>query len=142
MLPPSSLTIGIPSGGDVKTVALLLLAVTGAVGVEPDRAAMGEPLTVTGPPGGAVVLEALDTSVAPVLLGTIGADGRLAVRVPDVPQGSYRVAVAGESEAPVLEVTALSQGTSLALVVSGLLFMVVLLVGGVVVHRRWRDAIS
>ena len=124
----------------MKTIALLLLV--GAIGVEPDRAAIGEPLAVTGPPGGAVVLEALDSALAPVALGTIGSDGRLAVRVPDVPQGAYRVVVQGEREAPVLEVTALSQKTSLALVVFGLLFLVALLVGGVILHRRWRDAIS
>jgi hypothetical protein len=124
----------------VKTIALLLLAV-GAIGVEPDRAAVGEPLAVTGPPGGAVVLEALDSDLAPVALGTIGSDGRLAARVPDVPQGAYRIVVQGEREAPVLEVTALSQRTSLALVVFGLFFTVALLVGGVIVHRRWRDAI-
>jgi hypothetical protein len=125
----------------VKTIALLLLAV-GAIGVEPDRAAVGEPLAVTGPPGRAVVLEALDSALAPVAVGTIGADGRLAARVPDVPQGAYRVVVRGEREAPVLEVTALSQRTSLALVVFGLFFLVALLVGGVILHRRWRDAIS
>ena len=121
---------------------VLLLAVTGAIGVEPDRAAVGAQLAVTGPPARAVVLESLDTAAAPVPLGTTGADGRLAARVPDVAAGSYRVVVAGEGEAPVLEVTALSQGTSLALVLFGFLFMLGVVVAGIVVHRRWRDAIS
>ena len=64
------------------------------------------------------------------------------MRVPDVPRGSYRVVVAGSSEAPVLEVVALGQQTSVALVAFGLLFILVMLVAGVVIHRRWRDAIS
>ena len=64
------------------------------------------------------------------------------MRIPDVPRGSYRVVVAGSSEAPVLEVVALGQETSVALVAFGLLFILAMLVAGVVIHRRWRDAIS
>lgn len=110
--------------------------------VQPGSAAVGEELTVTGPPSRAVVLEALDTTAAPVPLGVIGANGTLASEVPDVPAGRYRVVVAGESEAPVLEVVALSRDTSLLLVGFGLLLVLGFLVAGVVVHRRWRDAIS
>jgi hypothetical protein len=77
-----------------------------------------------------------------VPLGVVGPSGALETQVPDVPAGSYRVVVAGEGEAPVLEVTALSQETSLLLLGFGLLLVLGLLVAGVVVHRRWRDAIS
>ncbi len=75
-------------------------------------------------------------------LGVVGPSGALETQVPDVPAGSYRVVVAGEAEAPVLEVTALSQETSLLLLGFGLLLVLGLIVAGVVVHRRWRDAIS
>jgi hypothetical protein len=119
-------------------VALLLAAVA----VQPGSAAVGERITVTGTPGGGVVLESLDTRTAPVRLGAIGAAGTLVTEVPDVPAGRYRVVVAGESEAPVLEVAALSRDTSLLLVGFGLLLVLGFLVAGVVVHRRWRDAIS
>jgi hypothetical protein len=88
------------------------------------------------------VLEALDTTTGPAPLGTTGADGTLTAEVPDVPAGSYRVVVAGEGESPVLEVVALSRDTSLLLVGFGLLLVLGLVVAGVVVHRRWRDAIS
>jgi hypothetical protein len=97
---------------------------------------------VTGPPSRAVVLEALDTATAPAPLGVIGANGTLVAEVPDVPAGRYRVVVAGESEAPVLEVVALSRDTSLLLLGFGLLLVLGFVVAGVVVHRRWRDAIS
>ena len=113
-----------------------------AVAVQPGSAAVGEQISVTGTPGSAVALEALDTSAAPARLGVIGAAGRLVTEVPDVPAGRYRVVVAGESEAPVLEVVALSRDTSLLLVGFGLLLVLGFLVAGVVVHRRWRDAIS
>ena len=99
-------------------------------------------MTVTGTSGSGVVLEALETRTAPVRLGTIGAAGTLVVEVPDVPAGRYRVVVAGESEAPVLEVVALSRDTSLLLLGFGFLLVLGLVVAGVVVHRRWRDAIS
>ena len=127
------------------TFCALVLATDAAaavpVTVDPPRAAVGETIAVSGPPGD-VSLESLTRAAAPVRLGRIGAGGSLAVRVPDVPRGDYRVVVAGSSEAPVLVVVALGQETSLALVAFGLLFILVLLVAGVVVHRRWRDAIS
>ena len=95
-----------------------------------------------GPAGRAVVLEALETTTAPAPLGVVGPAGELRTRVPDVPVGSYRVVVAGEAEAAVLEVAALSQETSLLLLGFGFLLVLGLVVAGVVVHRRWRDAIS
>ena len=110
--------------------------------MQPGSAAVGERLDVAGPPGRAVVLEALDAPMKPVPLGVIGASGTLASEVPDVPAGRYRVVVAGEAEAPVLEVVALSRDTSLLLVGFGLLLVLGFLVAGVVVHRRWRDAVS
>ncbi len=65
------------------------------------------------------------------------------MKVPDVPRGQLpRRRGRARSEAPILEVVALGQQTSLALVVFGLLFILAVLVAGVVVHRRWRDAIS
>ena len=123
-----------------------LVSTTGAaaaipVTVDPARAAVGEKITVSGPLGDAS-LEPLDTAVAPVALGRIAAGGTLQVKVPKVPRGRYRVVVAGSSEAPVLEVVALGQQTSLALVVFGFLFIIAVLVAGIVIHRRWRDAIS
>ena len=111
------------------------------VRVEPDRAAVGETITISGP-AGIVSLESLEGSTAPAALGLLGAAGTIEVKVPDVPRGDYRVVVSGTSEAPVLTVVALGQETSLALVAFGLLFILVVLVAGVVVHRRWRDAIS
>ena len=128
-------------------LALVALALTSGAAaavpptVDPARAAVGETITVSGPLGG-VSLESVDRAAAPVALGRIGAGGTLTVRVPDVPRGRYRVVVAGSREAPVLEVVALGQQTSLALVVFGFLFIFALLVAGVVVHRRWRDAVS
>ena len=103
---------------------------------------MGEEVVVTGTPTRAVILEALDTTTAPVPLGVIGATGSLTVEVPDVPAGRYRVVVAGEPEAPVLEVVALSRDTSLLLLGFGFLLVLAFVVAGVVVHRRWRDAVS
>ncbi len=103
---------------------------------------MGQEITVDGSPGRAVVLEALDTSTAPVPLGQIGAGGTLVAEVPDIPAGRYRVVVAGESEAPVLEVVALSRDTSLLLLGFGFLLVLGFVVAGVIVHRRWRDAVS
>jgi len=103
---------------------------------------VGEDLTVTATPARAAVLEALDTATAPIPLGTVGADGTLTVAVPDVPAGRYRVVVAGEPEAPVIEVVALSRDTSVLLLGFGLLLILGFVVAGVVVHRRWRDAIS
>ena len=134
----------------MKTAALLALVAlvsaagatsAGAAAVDPARAAVGETITVSGPPGD-VSLESLDTAVAPLTLGRIAGGGTLQVKVPNVPRGRYRVVIAGSSEAPVLEVVALGQQTSIALIVFGFLFILVLLVGGVVIHRRWRDAIS
>ena len=124
--------------------ALVLTAGVAAaipVSVDPARAAVGETITVYGPLGD-VSLESLDAAVTPVKLGRIAAGGTLHVKVPNVPRGRYRVVIAGSSEAPVLEVVALGQQTSIALVVFGFIFVLVMLVGGLVVHRRWRDAIS
>jgi len=135
----------------VKTaasIALALLLTAGAaaavpVTVDPVRAAVGETITVGGaPPGAEVSLVPLAQAGTPVALGRLGARGTLAVKVPDVPRGSYRVVVAGSSEAPVLEVIALGQEASIALLAFGFLFILVVFVAGVVVHRRWRDAIS
>jgi hypothetical protein len=125
-------------GGSLETVVLLLLAVT----LTPGTAAVGADVTVSGTAGRAVVLEALDTATAPVALGAIGRDGTLTVQVPKVSAGRYRVVVAGEPEAPVLEVVALSRHTSVLLLGFGLVLVLALLVAGLVVHRRWRDAVS
>jgi nitrous oxidase accessory protein NosD len=134
----------------VKTAAALALAALVLPGsaraaipvtVSPARAAVGETITVSGPPG-RVSLESLVRAEAPIPLGRIGSGGVLEVRVPDVQRGGYRVVVTGSSEAPVLDVVALGQETSIALVAFGFLFVLILLVAGVVVHRRWRDAIS
>lgn len=122
----------------LKTVALVLFAVA----LQPGSAAVGEEITVTATPGRAVALEALDTPTAPVPLGTIGASGTLTVAVPEVPAGRYRVVVAGEPEAPVLEVAALSRDTSILLLGFGAVLVLGFVVAGVVVHRRWRDAVS
>ena len=116
-------------GSDLKTVALLLLAVS----LQPGSAAVGDEITVTGTPARAVVLEALETATRPVPLGVVGADGTLTAEVPDVPAGRYRVVVAGEAEAPVLEVVALSRDTSLLLLGFGFLLVLGLFVAGVVV---------
>jgi hypothetical protein len=125
-------------GGGLETVALLLAVVT----LQPGSAAVGQEIVVTGTPAQTVVLEAVDTATAPVRIGVIGASGTLTVDVPELPAGRYRVVVAGESEAPVLEVVALSRDTSLLLLGFGFLLVLGLFVAGVVVHRRWRDAIS
>lgn len=112
------------------------------VSLQPGSAAVGQEITVTGTPSRTVVLEALDTSTAPARLGVTGATGVLTAEVPDVPAGSYRVVIVGESDAPVLEVVALSRDTSVLLLGFGLLVVLGVVVAGVVVHRRWRDAIS
>ena len=88
------------------------------------------------------MLEALDTTTPPVRLGVIGPTGTLIAEGPEVPAGRYRVVVAGESRGTVLEVVALSRDTSLLLLGFGFLLVLGLFVAGVVVHRRWRDAIS
>lgn len=126
----------------VKTIALLL--VVAAVGVQPNPAPVGEEITVTGPATRSVVLEPFDVGGGPVALGTTGADGTLVVPLPEVEPGRYRILVGGEPEAPVLEVTArtLDRDTSALLLGFGLVLVLVLVVAGVVVHRRWRDAIS
>ena len=150
MFPPLLLEEGIPSAVLVKTTAAFALAtvlVTGAAAaavsleVSPDRAAVGETITIAVPPG-EVSLESLERAGAPVLLGRVGPGAPLVVKVPDVPRGHYRVVLAGSREAPVFEVVALGKETSIALVVFGFLFVLALVVAGVVVHRRWRDAIS
>jgi hypothetical protein len=124
----------------VVAIAVLLAAPAAAAAtVEPARAAVGETVVVTAPPGD-VELVPLDTAGPARPLGAIGAAGTLSVRVPDVPPGRYRVVVAGGGEAPVLEVLPLSQETSLLLVAFGLLLVLAFVVAGAVVHRRWRDA--
>jgi hypothetical protein len=134
----------------VKKTAFLALAaavLTAAAGaavpvtVDPARAAVGETITISGPPG-EVTFASLEGTSAPVVLGRVGVGGALEVQVPDVPRGDYRVVVAGSREAPVFTVVALGQETSIALVMFGLLFILVVLVAGAVIHRRWRDAIS
>jgi hypothetical protein len=130
----------------VKTALLALAVLTlaadaAAATVDPARAAVGETVIVTGAPGD-VELVPIDTAGPARPLGAIGSGGTLTVAVPEVPVGRYRVVVAGSAEAPVLEVLPLSQETSLLLVAFGLLLLLALVVAGVVVHRRWRDAIS
>jgi len=138
VLPLSSFPEGDTLVGSLETVVLLLLAVT----LSPGTAALGADVTVSATPGRAVVLEALDTGTRPVRLGVIGPAGTLTANVPDVPAGNYRVVVAGESEAPVLEVVALSRDTSALLLGFGLLLVLGLVVAGLVVHRRLHDAVS
>ena len=60
------------------------------------------------------------------------------MKVPQVPRGRYRVVIAGSSEAPVLEVVALGQQTSVALIVFGFIFVLVMLVGGAAAPRGRR----
>ena len=131
-------------------VALVALALTGGalaatpVQVEPDEAAAGATVTIFGPPG-LVTLEPLEggPGLAPVA-ATIPESGTVELRVPEVAAGTrYRVLVAGAGEAPVLTVTERLDGQTSALLLGfGLLLVVGLAVGGIVVHRRWRDAIS
>ena len=131
-------------------VALVALALTGGapaatpVQVEPDEAAAGATVTIFGPPG-LVTLEPLEggPGLAPVG-ATIPASGTVELRVPEVAAGTrYRVLVAGAGEAPVLTVTERLDGQTSALLLGfGFLLVIALAVGGVVVHRRWRDAIS
>jgi hypothetical protein len=125
----------------VLVLALALATPASAATVDPSRAAAGETITVYGERG-PVELVPLDVAGAPRPLGRMGATGMLTVRVPDVPHGRYRVVVPGSSEAPVLEVLPLSQETSLALFAFGALLVIAMCVAGIVVHRRWRDAIS
>jgi hypothetical protein len=124
----------------MRTIALFLVAA--AVGVSPDSAAVGEEIVVQGSPGRAATLEPLEPGGATAPLGTIASDGRLRVAVPEVPHGSYRVVVAGESESAPLEVLPLSQETSALLLGLGALLVVGLIAAAWVVHRRWRDAVS
>ena len=131
-------------------VALVALVLTGRAlaatpaQVEPDEAAAGATVTVFGPPG-PVTLEPLDggPGLAPLVV-TIPESGSVEVRVPEVAAGtSYRVLVPGAGEAPVLTVTEKLDGQTSALLLGfGFLLVLGLAVGGVVVHRRWRDAIS
>jgi hypothetical protein len=131
-------------------VALLALVLAGTARsaapavVQPDEAAAGATVTIAGPPG-PVILEPLEAApgLAPVA-ATIPAGGSVELRVPEVAAGTrYRVVVAGAGEAPVLTVTERLDGQTSALLLGfGFLLVVALAVGGVVVHRRWRDAIS
>ena len=111
--------------------------------VEPDEARAGTLVTITGPPG-PVALEPLDGSAAETLHATIPASGSLVLGAPQAPAGTrYRVVVAGAGEAPVLTITEKLDGTTSGLLLGfGFLLVLALAVGGVVVHRRWRDAIS
>ena len=131
-------------------VALVALALAGgapaatAVQVEPDEAAAGATVTIFGPPG-LVTLEPLEGGggLVPVV-ATIPESGTVELRLPQVAAGTrYRVLVAGAGEAPVLTVTERLDGQTSALLLGfGLLLVLALAVGGIVVHRRWRDAIS
>lgn len=154
MVPLSSLFLptGIPSAATVKTIgtalaaAVVLAGSAGAapavVAIEPGSAPVGGTITVTGPPGD-VELEPLDTAGPRYPLGRIGAEGTLETVVPQVPPGSYVVIGPGAKDGPVLEVVAgLSSETSVALLAFGVIFLAVLLAAGIVVHRRWRGAIS
>ena len=132
-------------------VVLGALALTGGapaatpVQVEPDQAAAGATVTIFGPPG-LVTLEPLEGGpglIAPVV-ATIPESGTVELRVPEVAAGTrYRVLVTGAGEAPVLTVTERLDGQTSALLLGfGFLLVIALAVGGIVVHRRWRDAIS
>ena len=102
--PPSLLEHGIPSAAIVKTAAFLALvaavlpagaAAAVPVTVDPVRAAVGETITVSGPPGRRLARVAASGRPRRSRSGGSRAGGTLAVRVPDVPRGSYRVVVAG-----------------------------------------------
>jgi hypothetical protein len=112
--------------------------------VQPDEAAAGATVTIVGPPG-PVTLEPLqaEPGLAPVV-ATIPASGNVELRVPEAAAGTrYRVLVPGAGEAPVLTVTERLDGQTSALLLGfGFLLVIGLAVGGIVVHRRWRDAIS
>ena len=132
---------------------LVLLAIAGALAgsaaaatpalVEPTEGPAGSRITITGPPG-PVTLEPLDGSDVETLGAVIPASGTILLAVPDAPAGThYRVVVAGAGEAPVLTVTEkLDEQTSALLLGFGLLLVLALGVGGIIVHRRWHDAIS
>jgi hypothetical protein len=134
----------------VLAVALIALLLAGGADgatpahVEPDEAPAGATVTITGEPG-PVTLEPLggEPGLAPVVV-TIPEGGSVEVRVPEVAAGtSYRVLVAGAGEAPVLTVTEKLDGETSALLLGfGFLLVLGLAVGGIVIHRRWRDAIS
>ena len=111
--------------------------------VEPTEGPAGSRITITGPPG-PVTLEPLGGAASETLGAVIPASGTVVLAVPQAPAGTrYRVVVAGAGEAPVLTVTEkLDELTSALLLGFGLLLVVGLGVGGIVVHRRWRDAIS
>lgn len=111
--------------------------------VEPDEAAAGSLVTITGPPG-PVTLEPLDGVDAETLHATIPASGSIVLGAPQAPAGTrYRVVVGGAGESPVLTITEKLDGTTSGLLLGfGFLLVLALAVGGVVVHRRWRDAIS
>jgi hypothetical protein len=131
-------------------VALLALVLAGSARsatpavVQPDEAAAGATVTIVGPPG-PVTLEPLEAEpgLAPVV-ATIPASGNVELRVPEAAAGTrYRVLVPGAGEAPVLTVTERLDGQTSALLLGfGFLLVIGLAVGGIVVHRRWRDAIS
>jgi hypothetical protein len=75
---------------------------------------------------------------------TIPASGTVVLGVPHAPAGTrYRVVVPGAAESPVLTVSdTLDEQTSALLLGFGFLLVLGLAVGGIVLHRRWRDAIS
>jgi hypothetical protein len=143
---------GLPSSEVRKTAlalafgACLLSGAAGAAApatVEPDEAPPGSQVTITGPPG-PVALEPIDGANAERLGATIPASGSIVLSVPQAPAGTeYRVVVPGAGEAPVLTVTEkLDERTSALLLGFGFVLLLGLAVGAVVVHRRWRDAIS
>jgi hypothetical protein len=143
---------GLPCAGVRKTAvalafgACLLSGVARAAApatVEPAEAPAGSRVTVSGPPG-PVSLEPLGGTDAETLAATIPSSGTVVLVVPQAPAGThYRVVVAGASESPVLTVTEkLDERTSALLLGFGFVLVLGLAVGGIVVHRRWREAIS
>jgi hypothetical protein len=111
--------------------------------VEPYEGPAGSRITITGPPG-PVTLEPLGGAEAETLGSTIPASGTVVLSVPQAPAGTqYRVVVPGAGETPVLTVTEkLDEQTSALLLGFGFLLLLGLAVGGIVVHRRWHEAIS
>lgn len=109
----------------------------------------------------------LEAPVELVPIGMLGAGGRLSFVVPDIPTGRYTTVLrradgrylastqpqlplgvdpTGFQEAPdpaIIQIVGPpSRATALLLAVFGVLLLVALLAAALVVHRRWRDAVS